>query len=148
MHYQCTLQKHLLPATILDFISSLINFFGFIKAPKYLKFRTPSNICSFVIRYCSQFVIFLFSFIYFVLLLFITNLVLTAASLICVTTSLIVLTHVPYQHIICICYILSPSVKDFPFALVSIFLITSSTKLNSVVDCAWPCLKPVSGPST
>ena len=95
--------KHLLPAAILDFISSLITFFGFFKAHKYLKFWTPSNIYPFIIRYCSKFVIFLFSFIYFVLLSFITNLVLTAASLICVTTSLIALNHVPYQHIICIC---------------------------------------------
>jgi hypothetical protein len=50
-----------------------------------------------------------------------------------------------YQHIICICYILSPSVKTVQFRLGSIFLITvSSTILNSVVGSASPGLKQLS----
>jgi hypothetical protein len=54
--------EYLLRAAILDFISSLITFLEFIKAPKYLKFWTPSNTCPYSIRCCSKFVTFLFLF--------------------------------------------------------------------------------------
>ena len=39
--------KYQLPRTILDFISALTEFLEFIKTPKYLQFRTPTNTCPF-----------------------------------------------------------------------------------------------------
>jgi len=62
------LQKQLLPAVILDFISSPIKFFECIKVAKYLKFWTPSNTCRSRIRSCYKFVIFLLISMHFALL--------------------------------------------------------------------------------
>ena len=84
---------------------------------------------------------------YVVLFSFVTNPVPTAASLICVTISVAVTD----QPSICIssayaidCHVL---LKIVPFGLV--FLITfSSAILNSVVDSASSCLKPLSVPNT
>ena len=87
-------------------------FFQFIRAPKCLEFWTSSNTCPFVIRFCSEIVIFLFVFVYFVLLSFITNPVLTAACLIGVTIPSVPFVLSKYQHVICICCILSRSVKN------------------------------------
>jgi len=42
LHYK---NVYYVPAAILDRILSVIIFFKFIKVPKYLKFRTPSNTC-------------------------------------------------------------------------------------------------------
>ena len=138
------LQKHLLPAAILDVISSVIQFLALGKVPKYLKFRTSSNICKSMIRSCCKFITFLLIFMCFVLFSLNTSPVLAAASLIRVTTSLDALTDRPtiitssiYQR-----YTLFHSVKYCSIRSVSISLITfSSTIISSVVHSASHCLK-------
>jgi hypothetical protein len=124
---------------MLDFISSLITFLEFIKAPKYLKFWTPSSLCPYVTWPCPKFVVFLLIVNHFVLFSFITNPLLHAASLSHVTTSSTTSTSSAYAVY---CLIL---LKIVYWGLVSISLITfSNTVLKNIVDSASPCLEYLS----
>ena len=138
------LQKHQLPAAILHFISLLIKFFKFMKVCKYLKSEPLQGLaCSLTdhalnLSYFCSFHILCFACINH------------QYSAYC---SFFNLYHFfnrshqlsKYQHIICICYILSPCVKIVQFQLGSMFLITySSTILKSVIGSASPCLKQLS----
>jgi len=83
---------------------------------------------------------------YFNLPSFITYPMLTASFLICVTTSSVVLTSCPSINTssayAVYCLVL---LKIVPFGLVSVFTL-SDTVLNSAVNSASPCLKPLSMP--
>jgi hypothetical protein len=87
---------------------------------------------------------------YVVVFSIVTNPVLTAASVFCVTIFSVAVTDQPSgsissAHAIDCCVLL----KIVPFGFLYIFHITfSSTVLNSVVDSASPCLKPLSMPNT
>jgi len=94
-------------------------------------------------------VILLFISLYYVLLSFISNPLLIASSLICVTIISVALTDRPSINKSSAYAIYHLALlKIVPFILISTYPITfSSTILNSAVDSALPCLKPLFIPS-